>query len=71
MNRNITLRILVAALVVTFVVSMGPLAQAASRKCSLSKLAGTYGLTTTGSFRNRTGGGSGFNHIRCFGKYLG
>ena len=49
MNRNMTMRILVAALVVTFVVSMGPLAQAASRKCSLSKLAGTYGLTTTGS----------------------
>ena len=49
MNRNITLRILVAALVVTFVVSMGPLAQTASRKCSLSKLAGAYGLTTTRS----------------------
>jgi hypothetical protein len=49
MNRNTTLRLLVAALVATFVLSMGPLAQAASGKCSLSKLAGTYGLTTTGS----------------------
>ena len=48
MHRNITLRILVGTLV-TFVLSMGPLAQAASGKCSLSKLAGTYGLTTTGS----------------------
>ncbi len=49
MNRNIKLRILVAALVATFVLSMGPTAQAAPGKCSLSKLAGTYGLTTTGS----------------------
>jgi hypothetical protein len=49
MNRNIKLRILVAALVVTFVLSIAPSAQAASGKCSLSKLAGTYGLTTTGS----------------------
>jgi len=49
MNRNATLRILVAALAATFVLSMGPSAQAASGKCSLSKLAGTYGLTTTGS----------------------
>jgi hypothetical protein len=49
MNRNSTARALLAALVVAFVVSMGPSAQAASGKCSLSKLAGTYGLTTTGS----------------------
>ena len=49
MNRNCKVRVLVAALVVAFVVSIGPSAQAASAKCSLSKLAGTYGLTTTGS----------------------
>ncbi len=49
MNRNATLQIVVGALVVTFVLSIGPSAQAASGKCSLSKLAGTYGLTTTGS----------------------
>ena len=49
MNRNFKLRILVAALVVTFVLSIAPSSQAASGKCSLSKLAGTYGLTTTGS----------------------
>lgn len=49
MNRNATLRILVAVLSATFVLSNGPSAQAASGKCSLSKLAGTYGLTTTGS----------------------
>ncbi len=49
MNRNFKLQILVAALVVTFVLSIAPSSQAASGKCSLSKLAGTYGLTTTGS----------------------
>jgi hypothetical protein len=48
MNRNTTLRVLVAA-VATFVLSTVPSAQAASGRCSLSKLAGTYGLTTTGS----------------------
>src|ERR1051326_4197256 len=49
MNRNCTVRVVVAALVITFVVSVAPSAQAASGKCSLSKVAGTYGLTTTGS----------------------
>ena len=49
MHRNCTVRVVVAALMITFVVSVAPSAQAASGKCSFSKVAGTYGLTTTGS----------------------
>src|SRR5438477_8155092 len=49
MNRNIALSAFGAVVIATFLLSTAPAAQAGSGKCSLPKLAGTYGFTTNGS----------------------
>lgn len=49
MNRNTTVSVLGAVLVVTLVLSMAPTAQAGTHKCSLANVAGTSGFTTNGS----------------------